>query len=228
MPSLVLTPHALSPLPDDGCLPDDLVILRAGLYNLGFAALRDTPRVRFLLQWWDHKLRTLCLEDVHTGVFTDQKWMDYAPLLVPGTTVLRHMGFNAAYWNLHERAPYWLDGRWRMQGQAGDVQDLVFFHFSGFNPDLKQPRATRAASAGTCPATRDACSASMRSRCWTPAFTNSARSAFRRSPLPMAPAGTGYAVRCTVSRSRKVWAWVTRWKTQRSFIGRQARRRAIT
>lgn len=135
---LVLTPHALSPLPDDGCLPDDLVILRAGLYNLGFAALRDTPRVRFLLQWWDHKLRTLCLEDVHTGVFTDQKWMDYAPLLVPGATVLRHMGFNAAYWNLHERAPYWLDSRWRMQGRAGDVQDLVFFHFSGFNPDLKQ------------------------------------------------------------------------------------------
>ncbi|MGO4606852.1 glycosyltransferase [Variovorax sp. 2RAF20] len=135
---LVLTPHILSPLPDDGCMPDDLVILRAGLYNLGFAALRDTDRARFLLEWWDHKLRTLCLEDVQTGVFTDQKWMDYAPLLVPGATVLRHMGFNAAYWNLHERTPRRLDDHWRVEGRAGDVHDLIFFHFSGFNPDLKQ------------------------------------------------------------------------------------------
>lgn len=135
---LVLTPHILSPLPDDGCMPDDLVILRAGLYNLGFAALRDTERARSLLAWWDHKLHTLCLEDVRTGVFTDQKWMDFAPLLVPGATVLRHAGFNAAYWNLHERTPRCVDGQWRMEDPAGDAHDLVFFHFSGFNPDVKQ------------------------------------------------------------------------------------------
>ncbi len=135
---LVLTPHTLAPIPDDGCMPDDLVILRAGLYNLGFAALRDTPRARFLLQWWDEKLRTLCFEDVRTGVFTDQKWMDNAPLLVPRANVLRHIGFNAAYWNLHERSPQWSGDRWQMKAASGEVQDLVFFHFSGFNPDLKQ------------------------------------------------------------------------------------------
>lgn len=137
-PELVLTPHILSPLPEDGCLPDDLTILRAGLYNLGFAALRNTERVRFMLDWWDRKLRTLCLEDVQTGVFTDQKWMDQAPLLVPGATVLQHIGFNAAYWNLHERTPRYLDGRWRLEDRAGELHDLVFFHFSGFNPDLEQ------------------------------------------------------------------------------------------
>ena len=135
---LALTPHILSPLPDDGCLPDDLAILRAGLYNLGFAALRNTQRARFLLDWWDNKLRTLCLEDVQTGVFTDQKWMDYAPLLVPGTAVLQHKGFNAAYWNLHERTPRRMGERWCVEGPAGDVHDLIFFHFSGFNPELKQ------------------------------------------------------------------------------------------
>lgn len=135
---LVLTPHILSPLPDDGCRPDDLDILRAGLYNLGFAALRNTQRARFLLDWWDHKLRTLCLEDVQAGVFTDQKWMEYAPVLVPGALVLQHLGFNAAYWNLHERTPRWLNGRWCVEGRGGDVHDLVFFHFSGFNPDLKK------------------------------------------------------------------------------------------
>lgn len=135
---LVLTPHILSPLPHDGCLPDDLVILRAGLYNLGFAALLNTERARVLLDWWDDKLRTLCLEDVKTGVFTDQRWMDFAPLLLPGAAVLQHMGFNAAYWNLHERTPQFLDNRWRVEGRAGDMHDLIFFHFSGFNPELKQ------------------------------------------------------------------------------------------
>ncbi|RYF69204.1 MAG: hypothetical protein EOO29_33835, partial [Comamonadaceae bacterium] len=98
---LVLTPHVLTPPPDDGCMPDDLAILRAGIYNLGFAAMKDSERTRELLRWWDHKLHTLCLEDVRTGVFTDQKWMDYAPLMVPRTAVLRHCGCNTAYWNLH-------------------------------------------------------------------------------------------------------------------------------
>jgi glycosyltransferase involved in cell wall biosynthesis len=135
---LVLTPHILSPLPDDGCRPDDLDILRAGIYNLGFAALRNTERARLLLDWWDHKLRTLCLDDVQSGVFTDQKWMDYAPVLLPGASVLQHIGFNAAYWNLHERTPRWLDGRWRLEGRGGEVRDLVFFHFSGYNPDLQK------------------------------------------------------------------------------------------
>jgi glycosyltransferase involved in cell wall biosynthesis len=131
---LVLTPHALSPLPDDGCGPADVDILRAGIYNLGFAAMRDTARIRFLLDWWDGKLRTQCLEDVRTGVFTDQKWMNHAPVLVPDTAVLRHVGYNAAYWNLHERTPCLRDGRWQIEGLAGETQDLVFFHFSGFDP----------------------------------------------------------------------------------------------
>lgn len=135
---LLLTPHILSPFPRDGHLPDELSILRAGLYNLGFAGLRDTACVRSLLDWWDQKLHTLCLEDVKTGVFTDQKWMDYAPLLVPDTTILRHVGYNVAYWNLHERTPRWHDMRWQVEDRSGDIHELVFFHFSGFSPGLQR------------------------------------------------------------------------------------------
>ncbi len=131
---LVLTPHILSPLPQDGRKPDDLGIMRAGLYNLGFAAMRNTPGVAALLAWWDAKLHDLCLQDVREGVFTDQKWMDYAPLLLPGSAVLRHLGCNAAYWNLHERTPRLTDGGWQVQGRDGRTCDLVFFHFSGFSP----------------------------------------------------------------------------------------------
>lgn len=130
--ALVLTPHILSPLPDDGCKPDDLSIMRAGLYNLGFAAMRDTPDVRALLDWWDAKLHHLCLRDIREGVFTDQKWMDYAPLLLRSSAVLEHPGFNVAYWNLHERIPRHAQGRWRVENGKGEDHDLVFFHFSGF------------------------------------------------------------------------------------------------
>ncbi len=34
--SIVLTPHTTVPIPDDGCLPDEKMILQAGIYNLGF------------------------------------------------------------------------------------------------------------------------------------------------------------------------------------------------
>ncbi|MBO9513046.1 MAG: glycosyltransferase family 4 protein [Variovorax sp.] len=132
--ALVLTPHLLSPLPDDGLQPDDLAILRAGMYNLGFAALRDTPQARALLDWWDAKLHRHCLHDVREGVFTDQKWMDYAPLLVRNSAVLEHPGFNVAYWNLHERTPRHVGGRWQVESREGEHRDLIFFHFSGFTP----------------------------------------------------------------------------------------------
>ncbi len=111
--------------------------MRAGLYNLGFAALRNTPEAHALLEWWDAKLHSHCLEDIQTGVFTDQKWMDYAPLLLLESFVLRHLGYNVAYWNLHERVPRRISDRWCVEGRNGRVEDLVFFHFSGFTPNKR-------------------------------------------------------------------------------------------
>jgi hypothetical protein len=37
--SIVLTPHTIDPIPDDGCLPDYSMIMHAGIYNLGFIAV---------------------------------------------------------------------------------------------------------------------------------------------------------------------------------------------
>ncbi len=126
----VLTPHLLSPLPDDDANPDDLAVLRSGVYNLGFLALKNDPESQTLLAWWDSKLRWKCFRDPSAGVFTDQKWMDFAPLFAPGMHVLRDPSYNVAYWNLAERPLRRLpDGRWA----AGDGP-LTFFHFSGFDP----------------------------------------------------------------------------------------------
>jgi len=133
---VVLTPHILTPLPADGRLPDDLAIMRAGIYNLGFAAFANTERSRAALRWWERHLRTLGLADLEAGLFTDQKWIDFIPAFVPTTSVIRDPGYNAAYWNLHERIVRETDDGWRVLFSDGTEFDLTFFHFSGFSPSV--------------------------------------------------------------------------------------------
>jgi len=132
---VILTPHILTPMPDDGCLPSDLSIMRSGIYNLGFVSMRNTERTRAFLGWWDNHLRTMCRDNIDGGLFTDQKWMDFTPSLVEPTKLLRHPGCNVAYWNLHERMPRHTAEGWKVEGPDGSLHDLIFFHFSGFNPN---------------------------------------------------------------------------------------------
>lgn len=122
---LVLTPHALDPL-DDGYEPDDRRIMQTGAFNLGFAAMVQSEETGVLLDWWADHMRTRCLSDLPAGLFVDQKFMDMAPAFVSATKILRHRGYNAAYWNLHERPVTRGPDGW----YAGGDQ-LVFFHFSG-------------------------------------------------------------------------------------------------
>ena len=132
---VILTPHVLTPLPDDGCLPSDLSIMRSGIYNLGFASIGNTDAARAFVGWWDDRLRTLCRNNIDGGLFTDQKWMDFTPSLVESTLLLRHPGCNVAYWNLHERTPRHSAEGWQVEGPDGSLHDLIFYHFSGFNPN---------------------------------------------------------------------------------------------
>ena len=126
---LVLTPHLLSPLPSDGRLPADHDILMAGAYNLGFVAMRPSPSVKSLLAWWKERLYDGAFADLSQGLFTDQKWIDLAPGFCRGTTILGHPGYNAAYWNLHERRPLVRTP----DGYSVAGVPLRFFHFSGYD-----------------------------------------------------------------------------------------------
>ena len=125
----VLTPHLMAPLPQDGAHPDDLDIQRSGIYNLGFLALASGRETDELLAWWWGWLKTHCFADPSTGVFTDQKWMNFSALFWPRLLVLRHSGYNVAYWNLPQRSLAKADNDWQVDGEP-----LVFFHFSGFDP----------------------------------------------------------------------------------------------
>ena len=130
---LILTPHALAPL-DDGYDPDDQRIMQTGAYNLGFAGMADSEDVRLVLHWWADHMRTRCISNLPKGLFVDQKFMDMAPAFVEQTHILRHRGFNAAYWNLHERPIVKTE-----EGYTAGADPLVFFHFSGIDrndPDV--------------------------------------------------------------------------------------------
>ncbi|MEM6912384.1 MAG: glycosyltransferase [Pseudomonadota bacterium] len=126
---LILTPHARFPL-NDGHHPDDRALMLTGAYNLGFCAFSSGREARQLLDWWAEHLRTRCLVSLADGLFVDQKFMDYAPAFVGATRLLHDPGYNAAYWNLHERRiTKDNDGNW-----LADNTPLTFFHFSGVDP----------------------------------------------------------------------------------------------
>lgn len=124
---IALTPHMLEPLPRDGRTPDEAVFRYAGIFNLGFACVghRGLP----FLDWWHERLRTDCVVDLAHGLFTDQRWVDWAPSLFP-VTVERDPGLNVAYWNIHERTLR----RTPSGAVTSNGRPLRFFHFSGYDP----------------------------------------------------------------------------------------------
>lgn len=126
---IALTPHILRPFPCDGRRPQEVELLLSGTYNLGFLGLRRSDETRALLHWWQERLYDGAFSDPARGMFTDQKWMDLVPGLHRGVAVLRHPGYNAAYWNLHERAEL----RAEEDGWSIGGLPLRFFHFSGFD-----------------------------------------------------------------------------------------------
>ena len=147
---VVLTPHALSPLPDDGLFPDDDALLEYGQFNAGFVATgRDSDE---FLEFWKRKLRRDCTE--HTPLDPqragDQRWLDMAVGYFP-VHILRDPGVNVGYWNLGPR-------RVSREGDGYGVNGvpLRLMHFSGWDPrrpdifsrnPLDRPRAELSAPA---------------------------------------------------------------------------------
>lgn len=115
---LTLTPHLTKPAGE----PRERLILLAGAWNLGFLAVARHRQLDAFLDWWKARLEEHCVSDPANGLFVDQKWMDLAPGLFDDVAILRHEGYNVAYWNLGQRTL--------------GAPPLRFFHFSGFNPSL--------------------------------------------------------------------------------------------
>lgn len=130
--AIILTPHATAPL-DDGRHPDDQQLMQVGSYNLGFCGIRRSGPARAFLDWWGRQLQARCLVEIEQGLFVDQKFCDLVPGLFSDVAILRHPGYNVAYWNLGQRRiSRDAAGRWT----ANDAP-LRCMHFSGL--ELKNP-----------------------------------------------------------------------------------------
>jgi hypothetical protein len=129
--NLVLTPYILRPGRDQ---EHEKALLRSGSFNAGFFAIAPTPAARAFVAWWADRVRTGGTHDPLEGTYGDQKWLELAPSICEGVTVLRHPGYNFAYWNAHERPLRCLGGVWT----AAD-RPLRFVHYSRW--DLRQEDA---------------------------------------------------------------------------------------
>lgn len=125
----VLTPHLLTPI-NDRLTPNELHHLNTGVYNLGFVAFRKSVATIKFVKWWEEKLRFECLIDLCNGLFVDQNWMNFLPVFVQNTHIEFNPGYNAAYWNMHERT----FSRENDTVLVNQTSPLIFFHYSGYDP----------------------------------------------------------------------------------------------
>jgi hypothetical protein len=127
--AILLTPHCLSP--NESNPHGELLLLNAGVFNLGFIAVSKSTESERFLSWWEHRCLTLGFDERWAGLFVDQKWINLVPCYFETVQVFKHPGCNVAYWNLHERALTRTPERWVVNESAV----LIFFHFSGISID---------------------------------------------------------------------------------------------
>lgn len=128
--SIVLTSHITEPIRDDKH-PSEFDILRSGSYNLGFLALSQNETTSKFLNWWIRHLMESGFSDVEKGLFTDQKWIDLVPSIFDDVYIIRHPGYDVAYWNLMQRDIQISDDK----TISVNKKPMYFFHFSGFSPE---------------------------------------------------------------------------------------------
>lgn len=139
--SAVFTPHAVSPYHGAG-RPSDQDLLRFGCFNLGFFAVNSSANAKMLLTWWHRQCHDNCFYEPQTGLGVDQKWVDLAPAFFDGVHIIKDIGLNVAFWNLHERQLSKSPVGWLVN----DVTPLGFVHFSSFveaDRDIVADKQTR-------------------------------------------------------------------------------------
>lgn len=122
--NLVLTPHVT--MPAENTEVSDIKMLQYGIYNLGFVGFRTGPKTLEIVEWWGRRLINDCVIKLEDGLFVDQKWADLLPAMLSPTCILRHPGYNVAYWNMSQRAVVRNGGGYFVNGEP-----MRFAHFSG-------------------------------------------------------------------------------------------------
>ncbi|MCF8567636.1 glycosyltransferase [Alicyclobacillus tolerans] len=125
--SIVLSPHLLHPEKGaEQIRNNELNLARFGMYNMGFIAFRRSDMTLKFLTWWQERLDLYCYIEPEKQIFTDQRWVDFAPSFFD-VHILKHPGYNVGPWNLTNRKV--------VREQSGRItvnsEPLRFFHWSG-------------------------------------------------------------------------------------------------
>jgi hypothetical protein len=135
--NFLLTPHITKP--ELEVTRFETLILKVGIYNLGFIGMRYNDNTALFLKWWQSRLKDYCYIDYTQGLFVDQVWVNFIHLLFEKPFMLRSPGYNMAYWNFYDRKLIRENERYYVNTNA---YPLIFFHFSGFHPGTPE-RYTR-------------------------------------------------------------------------------------
>jgi hypothetical protein len=128
--AIILTPHITKQLSLDDHYSNELLFLKYGIFNLGFIAIANVQEALNFLSWWKKRLWHFGLMNPAEGMGADQKWIDFVPYLFEKVHILKHPGYNVAFWNLHERRLSFSGRKILVNGEL-----LRFFHFNSFYPD---------------------------------------------------------------------------------------------
>ena len=205
---VVLIPHNTEPLPEDGLRPNQIDILLAGVYNLGFVSLAAGEEIDRLLQWWQARLLSDCRVDPLNGYFVDQRWFDLASGLVADHAIVREPQYNVAYWNVHARRLEHDGERYTVERAAARLLSLQRLR-SG-SPERPQPPSVKGSRAGT----SSARASLSRVRNGDDRGRATSRLSSGPTPTTSSPRGSRSAADCagsTRSRSNAV-----RWRARRS------------
>lgn len=126
---ILITPHFVSPYPDNNLLPKERDTLRSGIYNAGFFAIKKGKEAELFINWWANHMRTECYYHFAEGMGVDQVWFNLVPHLFKGVCIFTHLGANIAYWNLHERHLEYIGEHYFVNGNSA----LIFLHISGYS-----------------------------------------------------------------------------------------------
>jgi hypothetical protein len=128
--NVALTPHQTKPEQTvDAIIDNEIASLKMGVFNLGFVGVSNTAEGRRFADWWADRCYRFCRAEVANGLFTDQKWVNFAPIFFDGVAIIKSARHNVATWNLTTRS---------MVGDAAsgfrvDGEPLGFYHFTGFD-----------------------------------------------------------------------------------------------
>jgi hypothetical protein len=123
----LLSPNITTPLAPSRIL-DDKRILNIGMFHAGSWALQPTEETVNTLHWWASRTADRAKFDLCEGMNLDQLWLNYVPVWIPKSLILRNAGWHFGLHNLLNRRLSQESGKWTVDGTA-----LISVDFAGLD-----------------------------------------------------------------------------------------------